>query len=154
MTPQDEAAIRNLIGRIAWLTDKWSTTEEYLESCTTDIWWELNGTPPYSGHDGMARRLEEMLEAGVCGPGIPTRHHITSLFITAGNTPDTASVRSFVMMTCMVDGAPILAGYADYYDEVRKVDDRWLLARRYCETFWDGQRGVERDPQDGRSKPE
>ena len=136
MDVADELSIRNLIARVAWLTDHWSTTAEYLANYTSDCVWHLEGTEPYVGHQGMSQRLEEMLAAGVCGPGLPTRHCVTSLEVIAGATPDEATARAFVIMTTMKNGEPAIEGYGEYCDRVVRRDGRWLIAHRHGTAFW------------------
>lgn len=137
MDVRDELEIRNLIARVAWLTDSWTTTGEYVANYSDDCSWELEGVAPYRGHDGLARRLIEMLDAGVCGPGLPTRHCVTSLEVIGDpDHPESATARAFVIMTTMKDGAPALEGYGEYHDSVVKRDGRWLIAQRKGIAFW------------------
>jgi hypothetical protein len=136
MDADSDAEIRNLISRMAWLTDKWNTPEEYLANCTHDFSWQIEGMPPYIGHGGMGRRLKEMRDLGVCGPGLPTRHCVTSTEVIAKDLDDQAKARSFIIMMTFASGVPIVAGYGEYHDDVRREKGRWLLAKRYSVAFW------------------
>jgi hypothetical protein len=130
MNVADELAIRNLIARIAWETDTWKSVEVYLINCTEDFSWQW-GDVIYRGHEGMARRMREVLEQGICGPGVPARHCIASMEVIADpNDPDTARVRSMALMLRVKDGQPSAALYGDYDDTVRRVDGKWLIAKR------------------------
>jgi hypothetical protein len=141
MTPEDDCEIRNLIGRVAWLTDKWETHEQYLENCTDDFHWQVAGDEPYIGHEGMARRLQEMLDLGVCGPGVPSRHHVTSVEVISQDDPDRAKIQSFLVMVTAGGPAPVVAANCDYHDEARRVNGRWLLSKRYIVADWTAPAG-------------
>jgi hypothetical protein len=136
MTQQDELEIRNLIARMAWLTDKWTSPEEYLSNCTGDFSWQIEGMPAYVGHEGMARRLREMQQQGICGPGLPTRHCVTSVEVMSQGQADKAKARSFVIMMTYQKSTPLVAGYGEYHDELRREKGRWLIAKRLCIAFW------------------
>lgn len=136
MDPQDDMEIRNLISRMAWLTDQWSAPEDLLAHCCMDYSWQIEGMPAYVGHEEIARRLKEMLDLGVCGPGLPTRHCVTSTEVLAQEHPDIAMVRSFVIMMSMDKGHPVALGYGEYHDELRRENRRWMMAKRYCVSFW------------------
>jgi len=131
MSPTDELLIRNVIARVAWLTDKWSSEAEYLANYTEDCVWHLQGVEPYRGHAGMGRRLREMLAAGVCGPGLPMRHCVTSVEVIADPVdPDTATARSFVIMTTIKNGAATMEGCGEMIDTFRRSSGGWKIAVR------------------------
>src|SRR5262249_41805945 len=79
MNVSDELEIRNLIARVARLTDKWTVQQDVLKEYTADCIWHLDGTPPYYGHEGLSRRMNEVLASGICGPNVPMRHLVASL---------------------------------------------------------------------------
>ncbi|MDO9435916.1 nuclear transport factor 2 family protein [Hydrogenophaga sp.] len=136
MDPVDDAAIRNLIARVAWLTDTWSTTEEYVVNYTDDATWQILGTGEvYRGHDGLKSRLMEMLALGVCGPGLPARHLVGSLEIVPGGGSDGAGplARAFVTTLTMKDSKPSFS-YGEYHDTLRKVGEHWLIHERLINT--------------------
>jgi hypothetical protein len=39
------------------------------------------------------------------------------------------------MMTCQKN-TPLVAGYGEYHDELRREKGRWLIAKRFCIAFW------------------
>jgi hypothetical protein len=141
MDPRDELDIRNLIARVAWLTDFWSTLDEYLANYTEDATWEIDGHPPYVGHEGVGERVQEALDKGLCGPGLPSRHSVTTLEVV----PDTSNsnlalVRSFGV-TIDIDGVePHIKGYGQKHDYVRKeADGVWRIYRRVIGVVgWEG----------------
>lgn len=141
-----ELAVRNLVARAARLTDSWSTHEEYLENYPEDCTWSIFGTT-CEGHAGMASRLDEMFAAGVCGEGLPVRHCVTSLEVSA--TDYDALARSVCVMTSVREPAPgdpatgpsgvvpIVLGYGNYNDECVRTDTGWRIKNRICDTvFW------------------
>lgn len=125
---EDDLAIRNLIARVAHLTDDWSTTEEYVANYTKDCVWEIPESDPYEGHEGMTRRLNEMVEQGVCGPGIGARHCLTTVEVTLAG--DVAESRSICLFFVQTDVSPTLAAIARYVDTVKRTAEGWKLARR------------------------
>jgi hypothetical protein len=132
MTAADDAAIRNLIGRVAWLTDNWKSKEEYLSNYTLDCSWQIEGMQAYLGHKGMGERLQFVLDNGICGPGLATRHCVTSMEVIAhADDPDTATVQSFCIMLSMKDQQPIVSSYGEYHDTVRRENGRWLMVKRH-----------------------
>ncbi|KXU33791.1 hypothetical protein A0J57_03895 [Sphingobium sp. 22B] len=137
MEVADELAIRNLIARVARVTDQWETLEQLAAEYVEDGVWHLEGLEPYVGRQGIMRRAREMQEAGICGPGTPMRHIVsTPEVIPDPARPDEATVISFVAMGNMKDGKALLEGYGQYTDTVRKVDGRWYLVKRYGNAFW------------------
>lgn len=137
MTVEDELEIRNLIARVARMTDQWETPDELAAEYVEDCVWHLEGSEPYVGHEGIVRRAREMADAGVCGPGSTMRHIVSTPEIIADPAdPDRATVISFVMMGNMADGKAVMSGYGQYTDTVRKQDGRWLMAERKGQAFW------------------
>jgi hypothetical protein len=134
--PADDAAIRNLIARVAWLTDTWSSTDEYVANYTEDATWQILGTDAvYRGHAGLRRRLQEMLALGVCGPGLPARHFVSSLEIVPRGGSDGVwpLARSFAATLTVKDGNTLFS-YGEYHDTLRKVGERWLIHERLINT--------------------
>jgi hypothetical protein len=131
MTVEDQLAIRNLIGRVAWLQDQWTSTEEYLQNFTKDCAWKSDNGQVQSGHQGVAGRLHHALDAGIAGPGIAARHCITSLeVIPDASDADKATARSYVLMVGVNGGGPQIMAYTDYVDNVRREDGVWRIAER------------------------
>jgi hypothetical protein len=132
MDARDELDIRNLIARVAWMTDNWTSIEEYLLNYHEDATWEIEGHGQYQGHEGIGRRVQEMLDQGVCGPGLPARHSVTSLEVIPDDVdPSSAVARSFGVMISTIDGEPVVVSYGQKHDYVRKgVDGVWRVSRR------------------------
>jgi hypothetical protein len=137
MDVADELAIRNLIARVARITDQWETPEQLAELYVEDCVWHLEGIDPYVGRTGFMRRAVEMRNAGICGPGSATRHIVSTPEVIPDRAdPDSATVIAFVAMGGMREGKASFEGYGQYTDLVRKVDGVWLMAKRYGVVFW------------------
>jgi hypothetical protein len=65
---RDGLDIRNLIARITRLTDNRSSMEEYRADATR----EIDVRPAYVGHEGIGRRVQEVLDEA----GVPPPRHI------------------------------------------------------------------------------
>jgi hypothetical protein len=107
--------------------------DEYLRNYTEDCVWQIEGDQAYFGHEGLAGRLQFVLDIGMCGRGMPTRHCNTSLWIEPdANDEDSAVAHTHNLMITVVDGAPLLAGMCDYRDVCRRGEDGvWRIASRY-----------------------
>ncbi|WP_166462645.1 nuclear transport factor 2 family protein [Amycolatopsis acidicola] len=132
MDVRDELEIRNLIARVAWLTDTWSEPSDYIALYTEDCTWQVEGQQVYRGHTGIRQRMQEMLEQRVCGPGVPARHCVTSLeIIPDAERSDVAMARSIgLMMSMSPYGRPVPAIYGEKYDEVVKNAGVWKIRAR------------------------
>jgi hypothetical protein len=138
MNIENELAIRNLIARVAWLTDQWKDVSELQNEYTEDCIWHAEGIEPYRGHDGLARRMLEVKQAGICGPGLPMRHCITSLEVIADPKDENAAfAHSYVIMPITKGDESIIWGYGQMHDTLRRVDGRWRIAvRRGKQLAW------------------
>lgn len=137
MDVKDELEIRNLIARIGWLTDNWTSIDEYLKNYTEDAEWRIKGGAHHVGHEGIARRVQEMLDTGVCGPGLPARHSVTTLEVVADNEDRSrALVRSFGVMVTVENRNPVIISYGQKHDHVLKcADGRWRVTLREIEVL-------------------
>ncbi|SCW69975.1 SnoaL-like domain-containing protein [Sphingobium faniae] len=137
MDPSDELAIRNLIARVARLTDQWRVESDLTSQYVEDAVWTIEGTEPYHGHAGIIRRMREMRDAKICGPGSTMRHILSTAEVIADpTTREEATVHSFFIMGDMTAGSAKIAGYGQYTDRVRKQDGQWRMASRHCVAFW------------------
>ena len=137
MNAEDQSEIRNLIARVAWLTDQWESHEQFVANYVEDCSWQIQGQPLYEGRAGLSRRLDETLHGKLCGPGLPTRHCVMSTeVIPDGGNDNLAMVKSYVIMMSMKDGIPIPVAYGEYYDKVRCEQGRWLMVSRLIVPFW------------------
>ncbi len=133
MNLDDELAIRNLIARVSWFQDKWMSKDEYLSNYTQDCVWQVEGDIPYQGHDGLSNRLQFVLDVGMAGRGLPSRHCVTSLWVEPdGENPNIAVARSHcIMMVLQADGSPTAGGMGDYIDVCRRENGVWRIASRF-----------------------
>lgn len=132
-TPSE--AIRSLIARIAHTADE-GTTEAYARLYTEDAVWEMTGTTRAGAKPQLCTGLPEIMaavrerrDAGIAGPGTATRHVTTCVAITV-DTADSARAESVWQFFVDTTTAPSLSGMGRYHDVFRRVDGRWLLARR------------------------
>ena|SRR5271167_1075559 len=141
MDARDELDIRNVVARIAWLTDNWSSVEEYLANYTPDATWEIDGSPPYVGHDGIGRRVQEALDVGLCGPGLPARHCVASMEVTPDPMDQRRAVARRYGFTIDLAGTdPQIKAYSEKHDHVVKdADGMWRVTRRVIAIMgWEG----------------
>jgi hypothetical protein len=132
MNVENELAIRNLISRVAWLTDQWTEVSQLQNEYTEDCIWHTEGIEPYHGHAGLARRMLEVKEAGICGPGLPMRHCVTSLEVLADPNDDNAAIaRHYVLLLITKGDESIVTAYGQTRDTLRCVDGRWRIAIRH-----------------------
>ena len=78
-----------------------------------------------------------MKDAGICGPGLPMRHCISSLQVIDDPADETrAEARSYVIMMTVKDEVPSVAGYGEMHDTLRRSEGRWRIAIRRGSAFW------------------
>lgn len=128
----DELEIRNIVARVAWLTDSWKSPEEYVAEYTPDASWHLGPDTVYEGHEGLKNRIREMLDQRICGPGLKTRHCVTSMEVVPGAAYDGNGhfARSFWIMYSTNDAGQVSPAYGEYHDSFRFHDGRWRVSRR------------------------
>ncbi|MDN3357614.1 nuclear transport factor 2 family protein [Actinomadura sp. DC4] len=122
-----EAAIRNVLARIAHLSDM-GDIEEYGAQFTEDARWEMSGVPVKEGRAriqeaGVARRAE-----GATGPGSDTRHVVGTTAVTVDG--DTAVAESYWQFYADTATAPVLRSMGHYRDTFRRTPEGWRLAER------------------------
>ncbi|MCW2889289.1 MAG: hypothetical protein QOE54_2917 [Streptosporangiaceae bacterium] len=124
---RDELEIRNVVARIAQLSDM-GDLDDYGALFTEDAHWELPGGPAKHGRSeiraaGAARRAE-----GVTGPGSHTRHAIGTVAVTVDG--DAAVAESYWQFYVETATAPALRSMGHYRDTFRRTPHGWRLARR------------------------
>ena len=67
-TTEDELEIRNVLARVAHITDGRGTLEEYLTLWTEDSTWESPVSGSFKGHQGHLDRHAKYRATGVQGP--------------------------------------------------------------------------------------
>ncbi|GAA4481925.1 hypothetical protein GCM10023094_30910 [Rhodococcus olei] len=128
-------AIRSLIARVAHAADE-AALEAYTQLYTEDAVWEMTGATRAgarpqvcTGRTEIVAAARERRDAGIAGPGTATRHVTTCVAVTV-DTADSARAESVWQFFVDTTTAPSLSGMGRYHDVFRRVDGRWLLARR------------------------
>jgi hypothetical protein len=112
---------------------------------TEDAVMETDGVPEadafrYAGRDEIRGWITRWLKPPGEGPVHKAsfiRHHLATSQIELTG-PDTAKARTY--WTAYTDIGPDHCGY--YLDDFRKVDDRWLIARRRIRLDWRSEQSL------------
>ncbi|CAN5691237.1 hypothetical protein BH09ACT8_BH09ACT8_59500 [soil metagenome] len=122
----DDAAIRNLIARIAQLADS-GDADTYASCFTVDAAWEMPEAPRRGRADiragSQARRV-----AGEIGPGSGSRHLVGTTVVYV--TGDSARATSYFQYFAQTTTTPQLRLIGQYDDEFVRCADGWLLDHR------------------------
>ncbi|MDE0117439.1 MAG: nuclear transport factor 2 family protein [bacterium] len=122
----DDAAIRNVVARLAQLADE-GDLEEYAGLFADDARWEM----PESSIQGRENLLAGAIErraAGTVGPGSNTRHVVTTQAVTV--TGDEAASDSYWQFWVNTASEPSVALFGTYRDRLVRTDGGWKLAHR------------------------
>lgn len=137
----DILEIQQLIARIAATADLAENLDDYLANFTDDVVFDFAPVPAldlaghvYSGLDAVRAGALERRSAGVQGPGSRTMHVVSDLVVTPSGA-DAAEVHVAWQYFGLRDGLPAVLALGFYRNLVRRVDGRWLLARREVTVF-------------------
>jgi 3-phenylpropionate/cinnamic acid dioxygenase small subunit len=122
----DEAAIGNLIARIAQLADD-GDLADYVACFTPDAVWQMPRAPRHGRADILAGG-QERRAAGGAGPGSWTRHMVNTIVTTVNG--DTASASSYWQFYSTTRESPTLQVMGRYDDKFVRTDAGWLLDHR------------------------
>ena len=132
----DEAAIRNLIGRVALLADTTPDLDLYLALFTEDAVWDFPGDAAQQlsasrtqGHAAILADRQQRRSTGFQGPGTHTRHLVTVLAVHVDGS-DAATADSYWMYLNHTDTAPALQSMGQYRDSLVRTAEGWKLAHR------------------------
>jgi ketosteroid isomerase-like protein len=123
----DELEIRNLLARLAQLSDS-GTLEEYLDCMHEDAVWGGTGFPARRGHQEILEGATQRRADAIAGPGTHTRHLISTSYVEV--TGETANARSIFSFYGNTHQTPELNMMGVWEDEFRRTDRGWKLARR------------------------
>ena len=104
MTSEDELAIRNILARVAHITDGRGSLEEYLTLWTEDSTWESPVAGSFRGHAGHLERHARYRAAGVQGPDADSFHLVTTVYVKVEG--DEASSMSSWLYVSRSDSEP------------------------------------------------
>ena len=125
-TALDDAAIRNLIARIAHLADT-GDINDYVNCFTVDARWDMPGAPRRGRADircgSKARRA-----AGQAGPGSATRHVVSTIAVDVDG--DRARATSYFQFFGQTDTAPRVLLVGQYDDNFVRTSDGWCVDHR------------------------
>jgi len=128
----DESEIRNLVGRIAHLSDDGELEPDYLALFTDDGSWGVidNDDFRYRGHAEILAAAKERRAAGRQGKGTGLLHLNTSLWVSVDG-PDTAHAESyFIVISTKTEAGPAIMGGGRYIDTFRRTDEGWKFLDR------------------------
>lgn len=124
---RDELDIRNVLARIAHLTDR-GDLDLYAEQFTEDAVWETPGAEPSRGRDRIRSDSATRRSRGVTGPGTHTMHVISTVTVTLHG--DAATAESYWQFFSKTNATPVLRSMGQYRDTFLRTADGWRLARR------------------------
>ena len=122
----DELAVRNVVARLAILSDG-GDLEEYVDLFTDDARWEMPGGELQGRENLLAGAIERRSE-GTVGPGSNTRHAITTQSVVMDG--DEAVSDSYWQFWVNTATEPSVALFGTYRDRLVRTEDGWKLAHR------------------------
>ncbi|WP_419927187.1 nuclear transport factor 2 family protein [Candidatus Poriferisocius sp.] len=122
----DEAAIRNVVARLAMLSDE-GDLEEYVDLFTDDARWDMPGGA-LQGRDNLLKGAIERRETGTVGPGSNTRHVIATQTVQVDG--DEAVSDAYFQFWVNTATEPSMTLFGTYRDQLVRTGDGWKLAHR------------------------
>ena len=122
----DDAAIRNVVARLAILADG-GDLEEYVDLFTDDARWDMPGGE-LQGRENLLAGAIERRAAGTVGPGSNTRHVITTQAVAVD--ADEAASDSYFQFWVNTATEPSIALFGTYQDRLVRTNNGWKLAHR------------------------
>ncbi|MCY3861655.1 MAG: nuclear transport factor 2 family protein [bacterium] len=122
----DELAIRNIVARLAMLSDG-GDLEEYVDLFTDDARWDMPGGE-LQGRDNLLAGAIERRAAGTVGPGSNTRHVIATQTVEVDG--DEAVSDAYFQFWVHTATEPSIALFGTYQDRLVRTGDGWKLAHR------------------------
>src|SRR5690606_5591948 len=114
---QDEALIRSLIGRAAFLADE-GQPDDYRSLYTNDATWTF-GEHTQDGIEEIVEATRQRRAQGVSGPGTNTRHLVVPLTVSVDG--DTATAISYFLFFGDTDSRPEVRMFGVYYDDLART---------------------------------
>jgi len=128
-----ESEIRNLIGRIAHLSDDGELEPDYISLFTEDgSWGSVEGGIRYNGREEILAAAKERRAQGRQGKGSGLLHFNVSLWISIDG-PDDAHAQSYwavVKAAEELGGAATVMGTGRYDDTFRRTPEGWKFLER------------------------
>ena len=114
----DEAEIRNLLARIAQLSDE-GELDDYVACFSEAAIWGGAGFPERKGHAAILEGARERRATGTAGPGTQTRHLLSTSVVEVEG--DRARVRSIFLFYRDTKAVPRLDRMGVYEDSLRRT---------------------------------
>jgi 3-phenylpropionate/cinnamic acid dioxygenase small subunit len=124
----DELAIRNLVARIAHLSDQSEDLDVYLACFTEDADWNF----PIGAAHGHAEILAGALgrrSSGLTGPGSHSRHIISTIDVRVDGS-DVATSDAYFVFLVETDVAPRMMNNGHYHDTWVRTPTGWRVKVR------------------------
>jgi uncharacterized protein (TIGR02246 family) len=127
----DELEIRDMVARVAHLTDTAEELDEYMALYTEDATWgpQPGAFDSTTGHAAIEAGVRERRAAGIQGPGTNTQHVVNTTSVRFDG-PDTAKVRAYWQYYGDVATAPKLLRVGTYDLVVVRTADGWKFHER------------------------
>lgn len=122
----DDAAVRNVVARLAQLADG-GELGEYVGLFADDALWEMPGAA-IQGRENLLAGAIERRAAGTVGPGSNTRHVITTQAVSVDG--DEAVSDTYWQFWVNTATEPAVALFGTYRDRLVRTDGGWKLAHR------------------------
>lgn len=122
----DDASIRSLIGRAAFLADEGSP-EDYRGLYTDDATWTFGGSKQ-TGIEEIVAATRQRRAEGVSGPGTGTRHLVVPLTVAVDG--DSATAVSYFLFFGNVGAVPEVRMFGVYADELVRTPKGWRIRNR------------------------
>jgi hypothetical protein len=124
---EDDAAIRNLLGRTALLGDE-GAPEDYRQVYAPGAVWRMDtaeaGAVEQRGQDEIVAAAAARRANGVSGPGTGTRHLLIPLVIeVSGDSAHAVSYLAFLAGTSV-------AVVSTYRDKLVRTSEGWRISQR------------------------
>ena len=131
----DELEIRNLISRVAYVTDS-GDLSEYQDFYTEDATWgevpgsnASGGQPTTVGLADIVAGVAQRRSAGIQGPGTQTQHVVNTVTVSFVDA-DTAQARASWQYYGSVTTKPQLLRVGTYNLRLRRTPDGWRFHER------------------------
>ena len=135
----DEAAIRNLVGKLAIMADHDEDLEEYFDLWTEDGIFDMRepiGAEPgdpsqvwtINGLEELKANRKHLRDIGFQGPASNVWHANTTLHITVLDDTSAEAQSYWVLMGSKEKVEVLRIGH--YHDTFRKTEDGWKIAYR------------------------
>jgi 3-phenylpropionate/cinnamic acid dioxygenase small subunit len=124
----DDLAIRNLIARVAHLSDHSEDLNVYLACFTEDAAWNF----PIGGAHGHAEILagaQGRRASGLTGPGANSRHILSTIDVQVDGS-DTATSDAYFVFLVDTDTAPRIMNNGHYHDTWVRTPTGWRIKVR------------------------